>query len=82
MQEEGWETAVRVREENNVVWVMYKIDDDSIRELYVVVLDENELVMVKARGRLERLAARALSEAKNTRGVPHVHNDDYSPWDQ
>ena len=80
LQEDGWETAVKVREEDSVVWIMYKIDDDSIRELYVVVLDDHELVLVKARGRLERLAARALSEAKHTRGVPHIKGDDSAPW--
>jgi len=69
MEAEGWETAVKVREEESVVWVMYKIEDESIKELYVVVLDDEELVMVKARGRLERLAARALSEAREAGGA-------------
>jgi hypothetical protein len=76
MQKDGWEIAVKAREEDSVVWVMYKIEDDSIREMYVVVLDEDELVLVKARGRLERLAARALNEARFARGVPDMGDVD------
>lgn len=72
MSDEGWETAVKVREDDNVVWLMYRIENDAIREMYVVVLDTDELVLVKARGRLDRLAARALLEADHTRGIPHV----------
>lgn len=81
MIEDGWEMAVKARENDSVVWVLYKIDDDAIRELYVVVLDDQELVLVKASGRLERLVARALLEAKDTRGVPHIDADGHDPWD-
>jgi hypothetical protein len=79
LQQEGWETAVKVREEDSVVWVMYHIDEDSIDQMYVVVLDDEELVLVKARGHLERLAARALCEARGTRGtrgIPTASRDD------
>jgi hypothetical protein len=75
LTEEGWETAVRAREDDSVIWVMYRIEDDSIREMYVIVLDDTELVMVKARGHLERLAARALREAHDTPGVPHIDDE-------
>lgn len=79
--DEGWEMAVRAREEDSVVWVLYKIDRGAIRELYVVVLDQDELVLVKAKGHLERLVARALLEAKDTRGVPHIERYGNDPWD-
>jgi hypothetical protein len=72
LADEGWETAVKVREKDSVVWVMYKIDGDTIRDMYVIVLDDSELVMVKARGRLERLAAHALREAQDTPGIPRI----------
>ena len=70
LEERGWETAVKVREENEAVWVMYRIDDDSIRDLYVVVLSDEELVLVKATGNLDRIMARALIDADHERGVP------------
>jgi len=76
LQDKGWETAVRVREDDEVIWVMYRSDDESIRELYVVVLDDSELVMVKVRGNLERIAGKALAEASRHRGMPDFGDED------
>jgi len=70
LEDRGWETAVKVREEDEAVWVMYRIDGESIRELYVVVLSDDELVLVKATGNLDRIMARALIDADHERGVP------------
>ncbi len=62
MIDEGWEMAARVREKNESVWVLYRVDGDSVREMFVVSLDREELVLVKVKGRLERVIGRALSE--------------------
>ena len=77
MTNEGWEVAVKVREDDRMVWVMYRVDKDTIRDLYVVVLDSEELVLVKASGNLERLVARALSETDGVPGIPRIrsHSD-------
>lgn len=70
MQEsEGWELAVRVRDDDELAWVLYRLDDETVRELYVVVLSDDELVLVKAKGKLERLVARALSESGAVKGL-------------
>lgn len=72
MQEsEGWELAVRVRDDHDLAWILYRIDNDTVKELYVVVVSEKELVMVKAEGRLERLVARALTDSGALKGIPH-----------
>jgi hypothetical protein len=63
IENEGWEMAVRVRDEDEMMWLLYRIDGDTIKELYVVVLNEEELVLVKIKGRLERLVAHALTES-------------------
>jgi hypothetical protein len=62
MVADGWEMAARVRDKNESVWLLYRIDGDSVRELFVVSLDRDELVMVKVKGRLERVIGRALSD--------------------
>jgi hypothetical protein len=67
---DDWELAVKIRDDNKLVWVMYRIDDDTIKELYVVMLDSDELVLVKAEGKLERLLARALSDSGAMKGLP------------
>jgi len=60
--DDGWETVVRVRENDEAVWVLYRPDGDKIREVFIVVLNEHELVLVKAKGRLEKLVEAALNE--------------------
>jgi len=39
-----------------------------VKEIFVVVLNDDELVMVKARGNLERLVAAAMDEAHGRHG--------------
>jgi len=75
MAELGWEVAVKVREENELVLVMYRVEDESVRDLYVVVLNTTELVIVKASGHLERLVARALREGDDIPGIPYIHDN-------
>ena len=65
----GWETAVRVRDNHEAVWILYRPDDDEVKEIFVLVLDDDELVMVKARGNLERLVAAAMDEAHGRHGL-------------
>jgi len=62
--DDGWETAIRVHDDDQAVWVLYRADEETIKEVFIVVLDDEELVMVKAKGRLERIVAAALDQAK------------------
>jgi Domain of unknown function (DUF4252) len=66
--ENGWETAVRVRDDDEAVWLLYRPDGESVKEIFVVVLNNDELVLVKARGHLEKLVAAALKEAHGRHG--------------
>jgi len=64
----GWETAVRVRDKDDAVWLLYRPDGDRVKEIFVVVLDDDELVLVRARGHLEKLVAAAMEEAHGRHG--------------
>jgi hypothetical protein len=68
--DEGWELAIRVRDGNDAVWLLYRADEESIREVFIVVLNEDELVLVKAKGRLDRLVGYALRESHGRPWVP------------
>lgn len=70
LQAKGWVTAVKLRDGEELVWVLYRLENDSVSELYVVSLDDEELVLVRAKGKLERLVARALQESGDTPGLP------------
>ncbi len=59
----GWETVVRVREDDERTWVFYRADDSgAIRNLYVVALDRDELAVIDLEGRLDRVFAAALAD--------------------
>jgi hypothetical protein len=62
LEEKGWDVLVKVREEGEIVWVLYQEHREHIRNLYVVALEDDELVLVRLRGRLDRLFAKALEE--------------------
>jgi hypothetical protein len=73
-ESEGWELAVKIRGEDELSWVLYRLDDETVKELYVVVVTDEELVMVKAEGSLESLVARALSDSGALKGF-HDNDD-------
>lgn len=62
VEEDGWEVAVRASQEGDTVWLLYRADGDVIKEIYLVVLNDDELVVVTARGRFDRLLAKAMRE--------------------
>jgi hypothetical protein len=51
-----------VRDDDQRVWLLFRAEDDVVREVFVVALNEDQLVLVKARGRLECVLARVLRE--------------------
>jgi len=63
LTQNGWETIIRQRDEDDHVWVLFREGDNgSIRNLYVVSLDSHELSVVDLEGRLDRMIAEALAE--------------------
>lgn len=61
-QRDGWEMAVKTHEDNDAVTVMYKEREGSVRDLYVIVLSEDELVLVRFKGHLDRLLAKVMAD--------------------
>jgi hypothetical protein len=70
LMEEGWETAVRVRDNQDAVWLLYRPDGNEVKDIFVVVLNKDKLVLVKARGHMEKLVEAAMEEAHGRRGFP------------
>ncbi|NNE34814.1 MAG: DUF4252 domain-containing protein [Rhodothermales bacterium] len=58
----GWEVAVRVRDEDESVLVYYREQRDTVSDMFVVVATEDELVLAKIEGRLNRLLERAMKD--------------------
>jgi hypothetical protein len=62
----GWETFVRVRDHEQQVSLWYKPINDRMSGVYVVVLNQGQLVVVEIQGRLDKLIEKALQE----QGIP------------
>jgi hypothetical protein len=60
---EGWVPIVRVRESGEDVMVLFKEKDDVVRELLVVVAESDEWVLVRIRGKLDRVLEQAIEMA-------------------
>ena len=62
LEREGWEILVRAREDNEIVLVLYKPRGQTIRSMFVLVLDTEELVLVKIDGELDTLVMEAIED--------------------
>ena len=60
LENDDWEQAVRVSDHGQWGWVLYRAKEDTVREIYVVVLSDHELVMVRAEGRIDRILRQAV----------------------
>ena len=65
-----WELTMKTCEDDESVWVLCKTVDDTINGIYVVVLDRENLVLVRAHGRIESLFKKAVRE--------HAHIGDHA----
>lgn len=62
-EERGWIPVVTVRETDELIWVLAKEKRDDLRDLLVVVLNEDELVVAKMSGNLTEAVAAAMAES-------------------
>jgi hypothetical protein len=71
MIERGWKVAVRVRDERDRVWLMYRSHRDRIRALFVIVLNEDSLVIARVEGHLDRILERAVADYRPFSRLAH-----------
>ncbi|MFH1756117.1 MAG: DUF4252 domain-containing protein [Candidatus Latescibacterota bacterium] len=66
---DDWEIAARVRDHNEVVWVLYHDNGQKIDCMCAVILDEENLVLVKVQGNLGKLVLKGLREGNIYKGA-------------
>lgn len=62
LRRQGAEVLVRVRDEGEQTLVFFEPEGEAIRTMYVVALDDTELVLLRLQGRLDHLLAEALAD--------------------
>jgi hypothetical protein len=70
---EGWEPVVRVNEPGEDVIVLIKEKDEVVRALLVVVAEQDEWVLVRIRGKLNRVLEEAMEMAFKDADRPDLY---------
>jgi hypothetical protein len=64
-----WMPTVRVRSDEELAWVFCRLDDEErLRAVTVVTLDDGQLTLVRLAGRLDRALAAAISLTRQSGG--------------
>ena len=69
----GWQPMVRVRGEEDLVWVLYRERDARMRNLWMVFLDGEELAVIRIDGNLNDMVSAVLELALS--GIDAGGND-------
>ena len=68
-EEGGWEPATFIEDDNEAIWVLYREWYDEIRDMFVLVLNDDELVIVRIEGALDHLLEKVIEDDDFLAGV-------------
>jgi hypothetical protein len=60
MIDDDWEVVIKTSEPDERVWILYREDGKRVSDMHVTVLDEDELVLLRVSGDLDKLLDQAL----------------------
>jgi hypothetical protein len=60
MLDHGWHLAVKTQKEDELTWVLTREEEGLVRDIYVVLIDPQQLALVRVEGRMDQLLARAM----------------------
>lgn len=69
----GWDPVVRVHEEDEHVFVMLRQEEDAIRGMLVVVMEQDEWVLVRIKGKLQHVVEEAMRMAFDRAEHPELY---------
>lgn len=61
-EEGGWEQAAVVRDHDELVWLLYKENGQTVEDMFAVVLQQDRLVMARLHGNLNALMAKVVED--------------------
>ncbi len=62
LERNDWELALRVRNEDELVWLYFRERRGAVRDVFLTVANDEDLVIVRFKGRLDRMVARAMDQ--------------------
>ncbi|MEM8488443.1 MAG: DUF4252 domain-containing protein [Bacteroidota bacterium] len=78
-QRRGWQPAIKVEADHEIGWIMYRQRGNRVKDMFVVVVTEEEMVLARIQGNLTELLDVALDEIESE-GESDFFND-WSDWD-
>ena len=68
-RDDDWEVAVKTREDDEIIWVMYRERHNTVRDIYTIVLTDDELVLARVKGHLNRLLEKVMQDHYELRNL-------------
>jgi hypothetical protein len=69
----GWEPVVRVQEDDEDVFVLIRQKEGSIRGMLVVIMEQDEWVLVRVKGKLQHVVEEAMRMAFDEAEHPELY---------
>lgn len=63
-EKDGWQLAVKAREEDGAVWLFYNERRGDVRDLYLLALDDENLVIARVRGSLRNILQAVMADQR------------------
>jgi len=60
--QDNWELATQVRDRDEMIWVLYREWYGEVRDIFVLVLNDEELVLVRMEGALDHLLEKVIED--------------------
>jgi hypothetical protein len=70
---EGWHSVVRVRDDEQEVHILLEERDDQIRGMIIVVAEDEEVVLIRIRGKLQHTVEQAMRMAFDQADRPELY---------
>lgn len=58
----GWEVAVKVQEDDEIIWVLYRERYNEVSDIYAIVLNDEDLVLARVKGHLNTLLEKVMED--------------------
>ncbi len=62
LERRGYQPMIKIKQPDENVWIMTKMRGEQLHSLYVIALDQQELVLVEVKGRLNKIIEKAIQE--------------------
>ena len=60
LEDPSWHLAIKKQKLDELTWVLTRTEQGLVRDIYVVLLDDEQLAVIRVEGRMDQLVAKAV----------------------